>query len=96
MINNIERSIGWPKRIQKLDLSLLEHQFGQAFIQSHILRISATNSAALEVDWKIVNSSTAKHQGYAVQWFLMAAVLLIALIFANSNLAEVSGFKKNH
>jgi cytochrome oxidase assembly protein ShyY1 len=30
----------------------------------------------------------AKHTGYAVQWFVMALVLLLMTLIANSNLAE--------
>jgi surfeit locus 1 family protein len=30
----------------------------------------------------------AKHTGYAVQWFIMAAVLLLMTLIANSNLGS--------
>ena len=32
---------------------------------------------ALVAEWTVVNQSPSKHIGYAVQWFAMAAVLLL-------------------
>lgn len=53
------------------------------------VRIDAGHPVARRADWPIVNQSPAKHTGYAVQWFTMSAVLLIAFIFRSSNLAAV-------
>ncbi|MEC8427249.1 MAG: hypothetical protein VXZ35_02400, partial [Pseudomonadota bacterium] len=56
---------------------------------SYLLRLETFSDAALVTQWRWINSSPQKHQGYAVQWFAMACVLLVALLFANSNLAQV-------
>jgi len=50
------------------------------------IRIKGNDPLALQADWPVVNQSPAKHTGYAVQWFTMCAVLLLAFIFGSSNL----------
>lgn len=61
-----------------------------------MVRIAADHEVALRADWPRVNQSPQKHRGYAVQWFTMAAVLLIAFILRSSNLTSlVSGRTRN-
>jgi surfeit locus 1 family protein len=52
----------------------------------HIVRIDENSPVAYAADWPIVNQSPAKHTGYAVQWFTMAAVLLVAYVLRSTNL----------
>ena len=96
MIDNTEQNTGWPKRIQAIDIDILQTQFKKDFIQPLIVRISATDSSAFGVEWRTVNSTRSKHIGYAIQWFTMAFVLFFALVFANTNLGQVLGFKDNN
>ena len=96
MIDNTEQNTGWPKRIQQIDIDILQVQLKKDFIQPMIVRISATDSSAFAVEWRYVNSSRSKHMGYATQWFAMAFVLFVALLFANTNLGQVLGFKDNN
>lgn len=53
------------------------------------VRIAPKSPYAFRADWPIVNQSPAKHTGYAVQWFTMAIVLLIAFIWRSSNIANL-------
>jgi surfeit locus 1 family protein len=53
------------------------------------VRIDAGESGALSVDWQVVNMSPQKHQGYAVQWFAMAAVLFGFYIVRCSNIWQL-------
>jgi len=53
------------------------------------VRIAAKSPFAFRADWPIVNQSPAKHTGYAVQWFTMAVVLLIAFVWRSSNIAQL-------
>ena len=50
------------------------------------LQISPEHPQALTTHWQLPKITPAKHLGYALQWFSMSLVLLIAFIFANSNL----------
>ena len=44
---------------------------------------------ALAVDWQVVNVSPEKHGAYAVQWFTMAAVLLMFYVLRSSNMWQL-------
>jgi surfeit locus 1 family protein len=80
---------GWPKRIQAVEMDKIQPPMmlvtpGRVF--PYPVRIDADGPGALLVDWKVVNISPQKHQGYAVQWFTMAAVLFIFYVLRCSNL----------
>ena len=60
------------------------------------VRIDAGEPGALQVDWQVVNMSPQTHQGYAVQWFAMAAVLLVFYLFRSSNFWQlIDGFRES-
>ena len=82
----------WPKRLQALEMDKLAVALGEqldAPLMPYPVRIDAGQPGALEVAWQIVNVSPAKHRGYAVQWFTMAAVLLLFFLLRSSNLWQV-------
>lgn len=93
--NKMVRNLGssamagqWPIRIQQLAISdaqqaLQSESLINRSLPPEILQLSPNDPSALEMVWRDVNVSASKHQGYAVQWFSMAAVLVIALIVAN-------------
>ncbi len=76
----------WPETVIYPDLEPLQQRLGLP-LAPYRLRLDADSPAALEVGWEIINVSPEKHRGYAVQWFMMAAALLVLTLFANSNLA---------
>ncbi|MDX1734380.1 MAG: SURF1 family protein, partial [Halioglobus sp.] len=84
---------GWPKRVQAVQLdkiaAALDVPVDELF--PYPVRIDADDAAALYVDWPLVNVSPAKHFGYAVQWFLMSAVLAFLYLVRSSNLLAVLG-----
>jgi cytochrome oxidase assembly protein ShyY1 len=53
----------------------------------HELRLLPGQPAGFRRDWPVVNVSPAKHQGYALQWFTMAAALILLFLWHSSNLA---------
>ncbi len=76
----------WPIRVQSVDLFEMKRIIGKDIFWGY-LQIDPENSVALQVAWKNINVMPEKHLGYAVQWFAMAVALIIALIFANTNLS---------
>ena len=54
-----------------------------------MVRIAAEDPQALSANWTVVNQSPQKHTGYAVQWFTMAAVLLLAFLVRSSNVLSL-------
>ncbi len=72
----------------------LEQQIGGPLFPRE-LRLAADQPQGFRRDWPVVNVSPSKHKGYALQWFTMAAVLLLFFVFRSSNLARVMGFGKS-
>ncbi|HDY82351.1 MAG: SURF1 family protein [Gammaproteobacteria bacterium] len=92
---------GWPKRIQAVEMDKLQPPI-MALVSGAVfpypVRIDADAPGALLVDWQVVNMSPHKHQGYALQWFVMAAVLFVFYVLRCSNLWQLlsasRGWKK--
>ncbi len=68
--------------MSKLEPVLAPLQGGKLF--PFPIRIDAGEPGALAVNWQVVNMSPQMHQGYAVQWFAMAAVLLVFYVLRNT------------
>ncbi len=85
MVRNLEKQVGWPKRIQKLLPEQATEQLGEP-VYSAILRIAYDDPSALVTQWRWLNSTQDKHNGYAFQWFAMAFALCVTWLFSNSNL----------
>lgn len=75
------------RRIQRLDsgiagrLDLAEPQW--------TVRLSADSDTALVTDWQLINSPPQRHYAYAVQWFAMAAALVILWLFAATRIPRL-------
>lgn len=79
----------WPLLVQSANAAPLreaiQEQFGEPLFGAE-LRLAADQPSGYRRDWPVVNVSPQKHQGYAVQWFTMAAALLLFFIARSSNL----------
>ena len=84
---------GWPKRILQVDIPAMEKSLGKSLLP-WVVQLDAASPLAQTVYWPALNMSADKHIAYAVQWFLMAFVLMILWLYANSNLGRRS--KKIH
>jgi surfeit locus 1 family protein len=76
-------SQAWPQVIQSLDMSLIAQALGNESVFPYTVRLSAGAPGALRLDWPLLNMMPEKHRAYAVQWFLMAAVLLLLFIYSS-------------
>ena len=78
-----------PSVVQQLTLSAWQDEL-QSLLDQPIfpleIRVDEFESVAFDATWAIVNQTPAKHQGYAVQWFTMAAALGLAFILRSTNL----------
>ncbi len=75
----------WPERIQTIDFDLLEARLGEMLFPATV-RIDPRSALAFRADWVIGRKGPGMHIGYALQWFAMAATVLILAVFANTNL----------
>ncbi len=71
----------WPKRVLQLDhLAISESLEGEHY--PLVLRIDEESAGAFTTQWPVINTLPEKHQGYAVQWFSMALVLVGLYLWA--------------
>jgi cytochrome oxidase assembly protein ShyY1 len=90
----------WPQRIQAVEMDKIAAVVDGALFP-YPVRIQSGEPGALQADWQVVNVSPAKHRGYAVQWFSMAAVLAMLYLLRSTNVWQVikgfrSGTKNGH
>ncbi|MFT7286445.1 MAG: surfeit locus 1 family protein [Halieaceae bacterium] len=84
--------VTWPLLVQSPSSGALRQAL-QTRIDTPLfpqqLRLAADAEHGFRRDWPVVNVSPEKHQGYALQWFTMAAALLVFFCLRSSNLAAV-------
>jgi surfeit locus 1 family protein len=68
---------GWPKRVQRLDIHTLGPLLGSEAVE---MRAEAGQPGVLEAAPLLIPVTHEKHTGYAVQWFLLAGVLLVGFV----------------
>jgi len=78
----------WPSRIGWISADRARTLFGAPFY-AYQLRLDSDSVGALDTGWPIVAVQPEKHSGYALQWFIMAAVLVIMTVVANSNMGSI-------
>lgn len=77
----------WPRLIQAAHVPSLAEMLGEN-VYPFIVRLTPDSAGALLADWPLLNTRPEKHNAYAVQWFAMAAVLLLLFVWRSSNLGE--------
>jgi surfeit locus 1 family protein len=70
----------WPRVVQKIDVPAWSALFEKPLLV-HTVRIDQDSPGALTAKWPTVNMEPEKHRGYAVQWFSMAAALLLMYVY---------------
>jgi len=79
-----EANAGWPKVVQQVEMGELEQLLGVT-LEPLTLLLDKDDEFGFIRDWKAVYGVTVdKHRAYAVQWFTLAAVLLLIYISVNS------------
>lgn len=78
----------WPRLVQALDVPALAVML-DAEVFPYTVRLEPDSAAGFTIDWPLLNTSPEKHRAYAVQWFSMAAVLLMIYLWSSTNLATL-------
>jgi cytochrome oxidase assembly protein ShyY1 len=65
----------WPKVIQAIEVDKMAASLSSD-VFPYVLRLKEDNPGVYKRHWQVVNVPVHKHTGYAVQWFLMAIVLV--------------------
>ena len=87
-LDTIEEPVaGWPQVIQHVDFADIENRLQQAVIPVIVL-LDADDPHGFARDWRPIYGITPdKHRAYAMQWFTLAAVLV--LIYAGVNTRRI-------
>lgn len=72
----------WPKVIQRVEIDEMAEMLGTELFP-HTVRLQEGQPGALITDWPVVTGGPETHRGYAVQWFTMAAVLLLLFLYSS-------------
>ena len=74
---------GWPRVIQTLDTRAMgaEAGFRMMDVFPYSVRLAEGAPGVLVRDWPVISMTPERHQGYAVQWFAMAIMLLGLYLF---------------
>jgi surfeit locus 1 family protein len=76
----LDRQISQNYVIEHLDVAKIEKLLKRK-VMPWILRASSNPLRGVVQDWPLVSVKPERHYAYALQWFLMAAVILIVLIW---------------
>lgn len=79
-----DRAQGWPRVVQSVDIDRLRKIFGHPLFP-YTVHLKADSPAAFQPNWTVVNLTPARHIAYAVQWFAMAATVVIIAFLGNTN-----------
>jgi surfeit locus 1 family protein len=74
----------WPKLIQTLDIAELARLSGIEANDSlfgYSVRLAEATPGVLKRNWSVISTTPEKHRGYAVQWFAMAAALVLLYLY---------------
>jgi len=72
----------WPKVIQRIEIDEMAEMLGTELFP-HTVRLRDGEPGALVIDWPVITSGPETHRGYAIQWFTMAAVLLLLFVYTS-------------
>ena len=84
----VDNNKQWPRVVQDVDIPALSEELKQPMFP-YSLRLAKGTAGVLERNWLVVNIEPAKHTGYAVQWFALAAVAIIITLLANTNIWQL-------
>ena len=71
--------LNWPKLIQTIDFDAIAAKLGYP-IAPYVVMLDSESALAYPSAWQPIVVSPARHFGYAVQWGLLALMVLIATI----------------
>lgn len=78
----------WPIRLQRLNVEQAERLLGEP-VYPFVLRLEPDQPGVQSRHWTPPRIETRGHFAYAVQWFGIALLVLIAALFYSTNLAAI-------
>ena len=81
-----------PATVQAFEAATLAPQLAELLgepVLPLLIRVSPGDPRAFDANWVVINQSPQKHTGYAVQWFTMAGVLVMAFLLRSTNIWQL-------
>ncbi len=78
----------WPRVVQSLDIEQMSAMLGETALP-YSVRLEPGAPGLTQINWQPVTLSPETHRAYAVQWFFMAAVLLILFLLFSFRRPEI-------
>lgn len=75
----------WPIFMRDLEIDVVSGLLGEAVFPFE-LRLTADQAGTLVRHWPAVSADVDQNLSYALQWFILALIVLFASLFASSNL----------
>lgn len=79
LLGQIQQTKNWPMVIEAIEFPFIQGQLQKKVIPI-VLKLDDRNANSFEHVKQVVQISHQKHIAYAVQWFLLAAILLIVFV----------------
>jgi surfeit locus 1 family protein len=73
---------GWPRVVQQINVKRIASQLGRQ-VSPYVVALNKDSKAVYQIHWVPYVDGPAKHVSYAVQWFVMASVLMFLYIWLN-------------
>lgn len=80
-------TVQWPLRMQQLDITLLAKEMGKELFPMSVI-LNKNSPYAFEIEAPEAWLTPERHRGYAIQWFALAATLLLLYLFAISRVKK--------
>ena len=81
-IGDISTDNNWPRLLQAVNFEAIEDTIVEkdSFVPGVVFRLGHENKFGFDRSWEIISMSSAKHLGYAFQWFAMAIALIVLTV----------------
>jgi surfeit locus 1 family protein len=84
--DNLDHS-NWPKVVQRIDIEKMSVAMGESTLP-YSARLEQDAAGLLQYNWQPINTRPETHRGYAIQWFIMALVLVILYLMFSFRRSE--------
>ena len=81
-IGDISTDNNWPRLLQAVNFEAIEDTIDEkdSVVSGVVFRLGLENKFGFNRSWEIISMSSAKHLGYAFQWFAMAIALIVLTV----------------
>jgi surfeit locus 1 family protein len=83
MLGQEEARLGWPYRVQHVNIKAFSEELGYTVLP-FVMLLNPDESEGYVRDWRPLKFGPERNVGYAVQWFSLAAALLLIYLFVNT------------